>query len=171
MGTRRVGRNRLVVLGGLTGFVVGVYVVVVLGGGVLVGRTDSPSLPLSVLATAAVALGFAPMQAALERAATTLDRGGAPTPYDVLRRFSETVTGGYPTEELPARMSMLLAQGTGAQWAQVWLTVSDRLMLAATWPTDAEADQTPPDPQPEARDAMDEGRRALTVRHGGQLLA
>jgi signal transduction histidine kinase len=166
----RGGWTRLVVMLGLAGFVVGTYVVVVLGGGALVGRTDSPSLPLSVLATAIVALGFAPVQAALERAAPSLGHGGAPTPYDVLSRFSETVTGGYATEELPAGMSKLLAQGTGAEWAQVWLTVSDRLTLAATWPTEAEADQTPPYPQPDARDATGDGRRALTVRQGGQVL-
>ena len=166
----RAARNRLVMTVGLAGFVVGVYVVVVLGGGALIGRTDSPSLPLSVLATAAVALMFAPVQAALERAATSLGHGGAATPYDVLTRFSETVMGGYATEALPARMSMLLAQGTGAQWAQVWLTVSDRLTLAATWPAEAEANRTPPDPQPGARDATGEGRRALTVRQGDQLL-
>ncbi|MGH8971373.1 MAG: hypothetical protein ACRDV1_15645, partial [Actinomycetes bacterium] len=166
----RGGRERLVVLAGLAGFVVGVYVVVVLGGGALIGRTDSPSVPLSVLATAIVALGFGPVQARLERAATDLVRGGTPTPYDVLSRFSETVTGGYATEELPARMSMLLAQGTGAEWAQVWLTVADRLTLSATWPPDAEADPATPYPEPDARDATGEGRRALTVRHGGQLL-
>ena len=167
---RRGGRIRLVVMVGLAGFVVGVYVVVVLGGGALIGRTDSPDLALSVLATAVVALGFAPVEAALERAAASLGHGGALTPYDVLSRFSEAVTGGYATEELPARMSMLLAQGTGAEWAQVWLSVSDRLTLAATWPADAAADPTPPYPQPNARDATGIGRRALTVRHGGQLL-
>jgi len=166
----RGGPTRLVVMLGLAGFVVCTYVVVVLGGGALIGRTDSPSLPLSVLATAIVALGFAPVQAALERAATSLGSAGAPTPYDVLSRFSETVTGGYATEELPAGMSRLLAQGTGAEWAQVWLTVSDRLTLAATWPAEADADETPPHPQPGARDATGEGCRALTVRQGGQLL-
>jgi signal transduction histidine kinase len=160
----------LVVMLGLAGFVVGTYVVVVLGGGALIGRTDSPSLPLSVLATAIVALGFAPVQAALERAATSLGPTGAPTPYDVLNRFSETVTGGYATEDLPAGMSKLLAQGTGAEWAQVWLTVSDCLTLAATWPAEAYADRTPPQPQTDARDATGGGRRALTVRQGGQLL-
>ncbi|MDQ1670182.1 MAG: hypothetical protein QOE40_2243 [Actinomycetota bacterium] len=168
---RRGGRIRLAVLAGLAGFVVGVYVVVVLGGGALMGRTDSPSLALSVAATAVVALGFAPVQSALERATTRWGYGGTPTPYDVLRRFSETVSEGYATEELPARMAMLLAQGTGAQWAQVWLTVSDRVTLAATWPADADEDRTPPYPQPGARDATGEGRRALTVRHGGQPLA
>jgi signal transduction histidine kinase len=164
------GRTRPVVMLGLAGFVVGVYVLVVLGGGALIGRTDSPSLLLSVLATAVVALGFAPVQAALERAATTVGRAGAPSPYNVLSRFSETVTGGYATEDLPAGMSKLLAQGTGARWAQVWLTVSDNLVLAATWPAEADADETPPNLRPDACDDTGEGRRALTVRQGGQLL-
>src|SRR5687767_8995190 len=113
---RRGGWHRLVVVLGLAGFVVTVYVIVVLGGGAIIGRTDSPSLPLSVLATAAVALLFAPVQAALERLATRLGPGGLASPYDVLSRFSETVTvsDGVEAERLPARMSMLLAQGTGA---------------------------------------------------------
>ena len=165
----RGGRNRLVVMVGLAGFVVAVYVLVVLGGGALIGRTDSPSLPLSVLATAAVALLFAPVQAALERLATRMGYGAA-TPYDVLSRFSETVTGDYATEDLPARMSMLLAQGTGARWAQVWLTVSDRLILAGTWPAAAEDDRTPPSLRPDGLDATGSGRRALAVERGGQLL-
>ncbi len=162
-------RARLLVLVGLGGFVVGTYVVVVLGGGALIGQTDSPNLALSVLATAIVALGFEPVQTRLETAATRLVHGGTPSPYDVLSRFSETVTGGYTTEELPARMAMLLGQGTGAEWAQVWLTVQDRLTLAATWPPDAAADQDPPEPLDEAGDATGPGRRALAVRHGGQV--
>lgn len=166
----RGGRRRLVVVVGLAGFVVAVYVLVVLGGGALIGRTDSPNLPLSVLATTAVALLFAPAQTALERAATRLGHGSAVTPYDVLSHFSETVTGGYPTEELPARMAMLLAQGTGAQWAQVWLTVSGRLTLAATWPLNAEHGPTMPSLDPDGVDNTGKGRRALAVRHGGQLL-
>ena len=141
-----------------------------LGGGALIGQTDSPNLALSVLATAIVALGFEPVQTRLETAATRLVHGGTPSPYDVLSRFSETVTGGYTTEELPARMAMLLGQGTGAEWAQVWLTVQDRLTLAATWPPDAAADQDPPEPLDEAGDATGPGRRALAVRHGGQVL-
>jgi signal transduction histidine kinase len=163
-------RNRLVVSVGLASFVVALYVVVVLGGGAIIGRTDLPSFPLSVLATAAVALLFAPVQAALERVAIRMGYGGAATPYDVLSRFSGTVTGGYATEELPARMSMLLAQGTGAQWAQVWLSVSDRLTLAATWPVDAANGRPPPSLQPDGVDATGNGRRALAVRHDGQLL-
>ena len=66
---RRLGRRShrevlavAVVLGGLVGFVVLTYVVVVVGVGALVGATSSPHLGLSVLATAVVALGFDPVQ-------------------------------------------------------------------------------------------------------------
>ena len=64
------GWGSAVVFLGLAGFVVWVYVVVVLGGGALIGRTDSPSVPLSVLATTVVALSFARVQEALGRATT-----------------------------------------------------------------------------------------------------
>ena len=60
-----------VVVVGLGAFVLGVYVLVVLGGGALIGRTDSPSPALSVLATTVVALAFAPVQA---RARTAVAR-------------------------------------------------------------------------------------------------
>jgi signal transduction histidine kinase len=162
------GWSRLVVWLGLAGFVVWVYVVVVLGGGALIGRTDSPSVALSVVATTVVALMFARVQAAMEGA--TIRWGlGAPPPYDVLSQFSDSVTSAYATGELPARMAMLLAQGTGATWAQVWLGVPDRLTLAATWPPDVDADRTPP---LRADDTLvsDEGVRALPVRHGDELL-
>ena len=166
---RRGGRNRWVVSLGLAGFVVIVYMAVVLGGGALVGHTDSPSVPLSVLATTIVALSFARVQAALERATISWGRGAA-TPYDVLSHFSDAVTSAHATDELPTRMAMLLAQGTGAQWAQVWLNVSGRATLAATWPAHIDADRTPPSLRPEQTVVTEDGLRALTVRHGSQLL-
>ena len=45
-------------LAGLALFVVVVYVVVVLGGGLLIGETDRANIWLSVLATLIVALGI-----------------------------------------------------------------------------------------------------------------
>jgi signal transduction histidine kinase len=162
------GAGKVVSLLGLMGFVVWVYVVVVLGGGALIGHTDSPSVPLSVLATTVVALMFARVQAALERGTTRWGLGAA-TPYDVLNQFSYAVTSAYETNELPTRMAMLLAQGTGAQWAQVWLNVSGRLSLAAAWPADVGSDRVPI-VQQEDTVSIDKGMRALAVRHGGQLL-
>jgi signal transduction histidine kinase len=163
-------RHRLAVTGVLACFVVVLYAAVVLGGGVVLGQTESPSLLLSVVATAAVALLFAPVQSAIERIASRVGHPAAATPYDVLSRFSEAVTGGYEAAELPARMSKVLAEGTGAQWAQVWLQVSGRLTLAATWPTDARADERPPAPGADGVDATGVGRRAEAVRHGARSL-
>src|SRR5580765_7334934 len=164
--SRREWLAAALVLGGLTAFVVLVYVVVVLGGGLLIGHTASPPVGLSVLATAVVALAFDRVQTRLEEVATRTVHGGQPSPYDVLRRFSGTVTGSYAAEELPSRMARVLADGTGAVWSQVWLVVAERPRLAATWPPEATHEATSSDPV----EAEVAGRRSLPVRHGGELL-
>jgi signal transduction histidine kinase len=154
----------LLVLSGLAVFVVVVYVVVVLGGGVLIGHTSSPQVGLSVLATAVVALAFGPVQSWLERLASKAVHAGKLSPYDVLTRFSKAVTGSFAAEELPGRMAKVLADGTGGEWAQVWLVVDGRLKLAATWPPgagDERADPGGADPP---------GLRSLQVRQAGELL-
>jgi len=176
---RRRTRQQLVadvlVLGGLVAFVVVVYAVLVLGIGALIGHTSSPDLPLSVLATAVVALAFDPVQTRLERAASRVANAGQPSPYDVLRTFSETVTGSYDAQELPSRMAKVLADGTGAEWAQVWLEVGGRTHLAAIWPPGA-ADGTGPVPGPDPRAAVTvtdgdgTARRSLPVLEAGELL-
>lgn len=159
----------MIVLCGMAAFVGCVYLVVVLGGGALLSRTESPSLTLSVLATTIVALSFARIQAALEKATTRWGLGVA-TPYDILSHFSDAVTSAHPTDGLPPRMAMLLAQGTGAKWAQVWLNVSGHLSLAATWPTNVHADRQPPAMRSEDTVVTHEGMRALRVCHDGKLL-
>jgi signal transduction histidine kinase len=93
--------------------------------------------------------------------------GGQPSPYDVLRQFSETLAGSHAAEEVPARMARVLANGTGGEWAQVWIVVGDRPTLAATWPPDARRDGAE-DGDP--READHPGRRSLPVRHGDDLL-
>ena len=88
-------------------------------------------------------------------------RGHSTDPYDILNRFSESMPEEESTEDLPARMARLLAEGTGAAWAQVWV---DRwpadMTLAATWPAGVDANKTPPGLLPEARDARWPGRCA-----------
>ena len=135
---RRRSRRDLLATGlvgtGLAAFVVLVYVVLVLGGGVLLGRTSSPSLGLSVLATAVVAVAFDPVQSRLERWVSQVVLSGRTSPYDVVRRFTTTLAGQHPDSELPQRMARVLADGTGAESAQVWVAVDDRSVLTATWP-------------------------------------
>jgi signal transduction histidine kinase len=130
----------LVVLAATFLAVTAVYVLVVLGGGVLVGHTESPHVGLSVLATTIVALGLEPWRSWLEPAVERRLHGDRAVPYDVLSRFAESLTGdaggGAAAEQgdLPVRMARLLAEGTGARWAQVWLVVGDEPELAAVWP-------------------------------------
>jgi len=152
----------------LLGFTVGVYVVVVLGAGLVAASSDRPGLALSVLATAVVALGIEPARRRLEaiagRRSATSD-----SPYDVLRRFSEDVTGSGTASDVPVRMAQVLAQGVDADWAQVWLSVGDRLVPAATWPAGAASDPAPPLSAPAGSELLATGRRELTVRSGGRV--
>src|SRR4051812_16540078 len=100
---RRSRRDRLtaaLVLVALAGFVTAVDVVVVRGGGFLIGATPAPHVALSILATAVVALSFETVQARLEQLAGRLVHGGRPSAYEVLSRFTGTVTGAYPNEEV-----------------------------------------------------------------------
>ncbi|GAA1621599.1 hypothetical protein GCM10009744_05930 [Kribbella alba] len=163
-GRRRTGREQLaalLVLGGLAVFVVLVYVLIVLGGGALIGHTSSPHAGLSVLATAVVALAFGRVQSWLAVTMSRLVHGGSRSPYEVLSRFSPAVTGSHSTDDLPARMAEVLAEGTGAKAAQVWLMVDGQLRLAATWPPAADRSAALGDLP---------GRRELPVRQGGELL-
>ncbi len=155
------------VLSGLVVFVLVTYVVIVVSGGALLGHASSPQLGLSVLATAVVALAFDSVQRRLEAVAAGMVDGGRPAPYEVLRRFSETVTGSYPAEQLPARMARVLAEGTGAEWAQVWVSVSGNPVLAATWPPSAAAGEAGQSTLPVGPDS---GVRTMPVRHSGELL-
>src|SRR3954447_24014721 len=91
--------SRATAVVGLAAFVVLVYAVIVLGGDAVIGRTGSPSLLLSVLATTVVALSFERVRRWVETGAARLSHRRASSPYDVLSHFSETVTGGYATEE------------------------------------------------------------------------
>ena len=167
--SRSERRALVIVVGGLVVFVVAVYVAVVLGGGALTGQTRSPDAGLSILATAVVALLFDRVQAWLNALATRVARGGRSSPYDALSRFSSSVSGAYAAEELPARMAMVLAEGTGAARAEVWLSVSGALKLAATWPPSAPAASTPPEASGKAGQVGD-GRWVQPVTHRGELL-
>jgi signal transduction histidine kinase len=167
-GNRRV---RAFVLSGLVIFVGLIYGGIVLGVGALIGDRGTPNLGLSVIATAIVALAVEPVRGRLERRVNEMLHGSPSSPYEVLSHFSETIVGRYDGAEIPGRMAKLLADGTDARWAQVWLVVSGRLTLAATWPRSIAPILEPPQPRDEARDASGPRRRALPVRHDGELLA
>jgi signal transduction histidine kinase len=159
--TRRDWLSAALVLAGLVGFVGLTYVVLVVGGGLLLGRGSGTQVALSVVATAVVALGFDPVLTRLEAYATRVVKSGRPSPYDVMRRFVGAVGAAGPADELPLHMARLLAEGTGAEWAQVWVAVDGRPEPSATWPPDARPTHSP---EPDLR------TRRLPVRHGDEEL-
>jgi len=121
----------------MAGLVVLTYLLIVPLGGAVLGRPGTPGLWLSVLATAVVAIAFEPVRNIVRGALSRLLDVEDTSPYQVLAGFGTSVTGRYPMEELPARMAAVLARGTAAGRADVWLAVNGTLELAASWPPGA----------------------------------
>ena len=130
--------NKTLVYGSLAAFITGAYVAIVVGIGSLLQHRAQPSLGLSILATAVVAVAFQPVRARVQRLANRLVYGKRATPYEVLSEFSARMGETHATEDLLPQMAQLLADGTGAIRADVWLTDASELQPAASWPPDAE---------------------------------
>jgi signal transduction histidine kinase len=128
--------SRTLAYGVLAGFVGLVYVGVVVGIGRLVGAA-SDNLLLSILATGIVAVAFQPVREGVERLANRLVYGKRATPYEVLSEFSSTMATASAAEDLLPEMARTLAEGTGADSAQVWLKVGNQIRPAARYPEGA----------------------------------
>ena len=158
--------GKTVVFGGLAAFITVVYVGIVFGIGQIVGATGT-SPALSIIATAIVAVAFQPVRNRVQRFANRLVYGKRATPYEVLSQFSDRIGGTYATEELLPRMAQILAAGTGAREAAVWIVDAERFHVEAIWPPDS----------PRTADAVSVDDMAATgadlvvpVRHQGELL-
>jgi len=161
--------NRTLVYGSLALFITLVYVGIAVGIGAVIGGAGRPNLALSIVATAIVAVGFQPVRERLQRVANRLVYGKRATPYEVLSQFSERVAESYALGEVMPRMAQVLADGTGAQRADVWLRSNQSLRCAATWPANAPS----LDPVPLSigtLDAPDGSFRMVAVHYQGELL-
>ncbi len=134
--------SRTLLVAGLAGFVTVAYVLIVVGVGSLVGRGDEPDLALSVVATAVVAVAFQPVRRGLQRVANRLVFGRRSTPYDVLSGFATRIGAAEPSPDTLVQLAELMAGGTGADPARVWLRVGSELRPAATWPRRTATDRT-----------------------------
>ena len=126
--------NKTVVYGALAGFITLVYVGIVVGIGTVIGQGDRPNLGLSILATAVVAVAFQPVRERVQRFANRLVYGKRATPYEVLSQFASRMAGTYATDDLMPQMARVLAEGTGAATAKVWLRVARELRVTSVWP-------------------------------------
>jgi len=161
--------NKTVVFSALAAFITAVYVGIVVGIGHLVGQGDHPNVGLSILATAVVAVAFQPVRSRVQHLANRLVYGKRATPYEVLSDFSERMSGAYAAEDLLPRMARILAEGTGAQRADVWLHIGAGLHPEASWPPEA----AKPEPIALAGGEVPTTEGAdwlLPVRHQGELL-
>ena len=161
--------SRALAYGALAVFITAVYIAIVVGIGSLVGSSGRPNLALSIAATGVVAVAFQPVRDRLQRLANRLVYGRRATPYEVLSQFSERVSESYANEEVLPRMARVLADGSGASRADVWLRTGSLLTCVGSWPEDSAAralqllvdDQLP---------AQLEADRVVEVRHRGDLL-
>jgi signal transduction histidine kinase len=161
--------NRTLVYGALAAFITAVYVGIVVGIGTLIGSGGQPNLALSIVATAIVAVAFQPVRERLQRIANRLVYGKRATPYEVLSRFSERVAESYASNEVLPRMARVLAEGTGAVHAGVWLRAGKVVHQAAAWPDNS----TLSAPVPLVGDGLPDmpgADRAVAVRHQDELL-
>ena len=130
--------SRTLLVAGLVGFITAAYVGIVVGvGSLLGGGSGNPNAVLSVVATTVVAVAFQPVRRWLQRVANRLVFGRRSTPYDVLSGFATRVGAGESSTESLVHVAELLASGTGADPARVWLRVGSTLRAEATWPVDA----------------------------------
>ena len=121
--------SKALVYGSLAVFITFVYAGLVVGVGSLVGNRRSPLL--SALAAALVAVAFQPVRQRAGRLANRVVYGKRATPYEVLSDFAGRIAGTYSSEDVLPRMAQIVAAGTGAERAVVWLRVGDELRAEA----------------------------------------
>ena len=157
--------NKAVIYGVLAAFFTVVYVAVVVGIGTAVGSAHNPFLTL--LAAGVIALAFNPVRDRAKRWANRIAYGRRATPYDVLSEFAVKMASTYSLEDVLPRTARMLAEGTGATRADVWLLVGSLLVDEGTWP---DVNRLESVPTSGAAIDIPGASRAVAVRHQGELL-
>jgi len=158
--------NKALVYGGLAAVITGVYVLLVVGIGAMIGSNQR--FLLSLVATALIALAFQPLRQRAQQLANRLVYGKRATPYEALSQFSEQLSETYSHEDILDRMARILGEGTGAERAEVWVRAGHRLVLASSSPKSAEA----PAPLVMDNGTLPNMQRdtIVPVSHAGELL-
>jgi signal transduction histidine kinase len=136
---RLVGRvDRLlahtVSLAGLSGLVVAVYLVVVLGLGEVPSDRERALLLLSMVAAAVCALLYHPARERLAQAANRLVYGERSAPDAALRTFGARLSRAIPLDELLLQLAESLHKSMALEAAEVWTGSEGLLERAASVP-------------------------------------
>ncbi|MDP8957583.1 MAG: histidine kinase [Actinomycetota bacterium] len=160
--------NKTVVFAVLAGFVSAIYVAVVVGIGAAVGSTGNRLLP--IVAVALIAVAFQPLRERAHVLANRFVYGKRASPYEVLSEFTNRAGGSFSTEEILPEMARVLAEGTGARQAQVWLRIGTELIPSAAYPGEPTGERIPVDENATAIPPLGGFDRAAPVVHRGELL-
>lgn len=155
--------SKTVMFLGLAGAITVVYAIVIAGSIAVVGAPgDGLGVVPPIVATAVVAVVFEPVRVRMQRWANRLVFGERATRHEVLSQTSaalaEATSGG--ADELAA----LLALGTGADEARLWVRDADGYRTVGSHPAAPEPVRI--ESLPEQSDVAD--RR--TIEHGGTVL-
>ncbi|MEA2551186.1 MAG: hypothetical protein QOE25_955 [Actinomycetota bacterium] len=163
--------SKTVLFGSLAAFITAVYVGIVVGIGALLGEQGHANIGLSIIATAVVAVGFQPVRERMTRVANKLVYGERATPYQVLSEFAGRVGTTYASENVLPRTARVIAEGTGAERADVWLRVGNEIRRSASWPPEeGMAKRLPLPANGESLPEIDGVDRAVPVLLQGSLI-
>jgi hypothetical protein len=127
---------------GVGAVVLAVFVVVVgVPGWILGVGLGQVGVLLPFVAATVCALVVKPVLGRVDRLVQRLTQHRSTTPYSALAEASARIRSGSPDSALPG-LAEVLAEGTGAQRAVLWLAVSDRLVAAAVHPPPGPGEET-----------------------------
>ncbi|MGQ0521172.1 MAG: sensor histidine kinase [Actinomycetota bacterium] len=121
-------------LAGLSGVVVAVYSVIVLGLGRTPTGDERPLLGLSMLAAAVAALLYGPARERLTRFSNRLVYAEREAPDDVLRTFGSRLSRAVPLDELLLQVAESVRRSLGPMAAEVWTGSEGELQRTVSVP-------------------------------------
>ncbi|HWI05837.1 MAG TPA: histidine kinase, partial [Acidimicrobiales bacterium] len=121
-------------LAGLSGVVVGVYLVIVLGLGRAPSDSERSLLGLSMLAAAVAALLYMPARERLAQFSNRLVYGEREAPDQVLKTFGSRLSRAIPLDELLLQVAESLRKTLSLTTAEIWTGTDGRLERAVSVP-------------------------------------
>jgi signal transduction histidine kinase len=121
-------------LAGLSGVVIGVYMVIVLGLGRAPTDSERPLLGLSMLAAAVAALLYLPARERLAQFSNRLVYGEREAPDQVLKTFGSRLSRAIPLDELLLQVAESLRKTLSLSSAEIWTGSEGRLDRAVSVP-------------------------------------
>jgi signal transduction histidine kinase len=160
--------SRTIVFVTLAAFITGLYAVTVVGIGTLIG--DPTNLALAIGTTALVAVLFEPVRARVQQWANRAVYGRRATPYEILTSIVDDLPTGSASEDQLEGLAALLADGTGARHATIWVQVDGDLRAAACAPTHDPSEHAAATCDPSGRIDVPRATHVEPVRLDGDLL-